>query len=132
MLKLSFCNTQPRTSYCLILSGSYNNSKTESQNAPLYLFFRKYIVEYIDWHSNKFEAKSWKQAHNLCSSVGGHLPILRSREELEVFISIVKLSDSLPPIAALFLGLKSTNQVSMVFTVALRTCSVSVEKHIHY
>ena len=50
--------------------------------------FRKYN---FPLSSTKLVNKSWTQASELCRSVGAHLPIIRSSEELDELIALVKL-----------------------------------------
>ena len=49
---------------------------------------------------------SWNDAANLCSSVGAHLPSFTSREELDDFIHLLRDSSDIPPLEAVFIGLK--------------------------
>ncbi len=48
---------------------------------------------------------SWKEASRLCRSVGGTLPVFRSRVELNQLLSILKFSPILPILEAFFVGL---------------------------
>ena len=54
----------------------------------------------------KFELKSWKEAAELCNSVGAHLPVLGSRNDLHEFISLLRYSNHIPPLEAVYIGLK--------------------------
>lgn len=49
--------------------------------------------------------KTWKQASELCRSLGGYLPIIRSKYELDELTSIFKLSEGMPYIEAIYIGL---------------------------
>ena len=57
-----------------------------------------------DW-----ELKSWKNAAHLCSLVGAHLPVFSSRNELNEFIALLKYSNHIPPLEAVYIGLKFKN-----------------------
>ncbi len=46
---------------------------------------------------------SWNDASRLCGSVGGFLPILIDKDELNQFLSLLKFS--MPPLQAVFIGL---------------------------
>ena len=60
----------------------------------------------LDWrHRLK---RTWNQASQLCSSHGGYLPRIQSREELNEIISLFKIKNQrLPFIETLFIGLTS-------------------------
>lgn len=66
--------------------------------------------------------RSWNEGNNLCQSAGGHLPHFNSEEELDEFIALIKLSPYVPPIEAVFVGLKyrSVRQVSSSVTIGLQ------------
>ena len=65
--------------------------------------------------SEKNVTKSWIEASNLCKSIGGTLPLLRNRDELEEIIAFLKLSEDIPPVEGLYIGLKRSfkSQVTM-------------------
>ena len=52
---------------------------------------------------------SWNQASQLCSDVNGTLPEFITREDEEEFTGIINQLQSMFPIDAVFIGLKSTN-----------------------
>ena len=60
-------------------------------------------------------AKSWTEVSNLCKSIGGTLPLLRNRDELDEIIAFLKLSEDMPPVEGLYVGLKRSfkSQVTM-------------------
>ena len=53
-------------------------------------------------------AKSWTEVSNLCKSIGGTLPLLRNRGELDEIIAFLKLSEDMPPVEGLYVGLKKS------------------------
>ena len=50
-------------------------------------------------------SKSWIEATSYCKSIGGHLPIIRDKNELAELTSVLKLPKDMPPIQALYIGL---------------------------
>ena len=52
--------------------------------------------------------KSWTEAYNLCKSIGGTLPLLRNRGELEEIIAFLKLSKDMPPVEGLYIGIQGS------------------------
>ena len=68
---------------------------------------------------------SWTNASKLCKEAGGYLPHFSDREELEELVALLKLSETIPPVEGLFLGLRlnGSNKVrySMTIGVLLNT-----------
>ena len=63
---------------------------------------------------------SWKEASQLCKEVGGYLPYFTSRHHVEQLLALFKLSEAIPPIAQIFIGLRSnTSKVSFFSSFAL-------------
>ena len=52
--------------------------------------------------------KSWTEASQLCTSIGGYLPLIRNRDELDEIIYFLKLSKDMPPVEALYIGIKTS------------------------
>ena len=50
--------------------------------------------------------KSWTEASNLCKSIGGYLPLIRNQDELDEIITFLKLSEDMPPVEGLYIGLR--------------------------
>ena len=50
--------------------------------------------------------KSWTEASNFCKSIGGTLPLLRNRDELNEIITFLKLSEDMPPVEGLYIGIQ--------------------------
>ena len=55
-------------------------------------------------HKNKIQV-SWNDASSLCENMGGFLPIIRSKSELDEFIAFVAFSKYIPPQNKVFIGL---------------------------
>ena len=67
---------------------------------------------YLAFH-NKTKSKTWNEASALCKSIGGYLPYFHSEKELEDLLASLKLSQDIPAIEGLFIGLKyNINKVS--------------------
>ncbi len=49
--------------------------------------------------------QSWKKTSEMCGSLGGSLPVARSRKELEELVALVLFSYGILPIEAIFMGL---------------------------
>ena len=64
-------------------------------------------------------AKSSTEASQLCKSIGGSLPIIRNKEEVNELITFLKLSEDMPPVEALYMGIKRTSE-NQVLTLSLK------------
>ena len=51
--------------------------------------------------------KSWNYASSVCKDMGGFLPVIRSKSELDEFIAFIALSPHLPPQQRIFIGLST-------------------------
>ena len=85
--------------YCIFL-------KTSNQKS--YLFFRKYyepvnLINYDNSVLKKWD-RTWNEASELCESVGGHLPVFNSRDDLDEFLAIFKVTPYMPAIPAIYIG----------------------------
>ena len=56
--------------------------------------------------------KSWVEASFLCKMYGATLPILRSKDELNEVMTLLKHGTSIPPIEVLFIGLRFFHEVN--------------------
>lgn len=72
-----------------------------------YLF---YFGEFLWEALNLQTLQSWQGASEICQSVNSTLPIIRSRNELDDFITLVKHSPYVPPMTAIFIGLSFVNR----------------------
>ncbi len=61
--------------------------------------------------------KTWTEASALCRAVGGTLPVLRDRLEIDELTSYFKYSMYLPPTDVVFVGLSMSTQVSPAFCI---------------
>ena len=87
-------------SYCLNIT--MNNSPNK------YLFIRGNIKCNVELNNTcNFLAMplSWNDASDMCEHFGGYLPILRNKDEMEEFISLIKSTKGLPLIENVFIGL---------------------------
>ena len=50
--------------------------------------------------------KSWNDASLLCKKIGGYLPYFTNRQDLEELFSLLMLSQNIPSIANMYIGLK--------------------------
>ena len=67
---------------------------------------------------HKENQMSWNDATSMCESIGGFLPIIRSKSELDEFIALVTFSQYIPPQNEVFIGL-STKINSKVITYSI-------------
>ena len=80
---------------------------TSERSQLNYIFFKApVIVTFAPHYLVKELSVSWNEASAICKRVGGYLPILRNKDEIEKFTSLVK-STFLPFIEIIFIGLKS-------------------------
>ena len=89
-----------------------------------YILFDRYVLSFIVFRGEPEELigpsqryfppkrylTSWNGASALCRSYGMYLPYFYSREELEEFIAILKLSNSVPPLEGIYIGIKTVNR----------------------
>ena len=62
---------------------------------------------------------TWEEASHLCGLLGGHLPWFESRDSLSEILALLKLSQFLPAVEAIYIGLRShENEVSNGFFVS--------------
>ena len=52
------------------------------------------------------DTRSWEGASQLCRETAGFLPYFTSREELAELVAMIKLSEDIPVIEAIYIGLK--------------------------
>ena len=68
---------------------------------------RKYYL-IISFFSTKLKL-SWEDAAELCEKrFGGYLPWFKDKESLDEILAFFKLSSDIPPIEAIYIGLKTT------------------------
>ena len=90
--------------YCLNFS-SYTNNQ----------YYYIYLRENMQGFSLRKEMKlSWNSASSLCKKIGGYLPILRSRSEMDKFIALVTFSQYIPPQDEIFIGLPTNIESKVI------------------
>ena len=63
---------------------------------------------YIGIVNNENQNKiSWNDATSMCKQMGGFLPSIRSKSELDEFIALVTFSQYIPPQGEIFIGLST-------------------------
>lgn len=61
------------------------------KNDPSFLIiFKRHRKDIGDKKSTVYETISWKEAYNICSSVGGSLPFTRSMVEVKMLVALVQ------------------------------------------
>ena len=67
---------------------------------------RKYFTIFNFLALNKLREVSWNEASEMCKGIGGYLPFFTFKKDLDELIAFLKLSQAIPPIQALFIGLQ--------------------------
>ena len=85
-----------------------------------YFLIRNYHHNF--YHPKKFNFNAWSKKINwedasyLCGLLGGYLPWFESKDSLNELLSLIKLSNVIPTVEAIYIGLKfQENEVSEVF-----------------
>ena len=55
--------------------------------------------------SNQLKMISWRNTSQICKNMNGSLPNFTFKNELDELIALLKLSDDIPPVHAMFIGL---------------------------
>ena len=88
--------------YCL----NYSSVSDKMNKSHYYIFFSNlHPVNEPQKYTDNLIKRTWAEAAATCRSVGGYLPIIRSKSELEEIISLLKLTKKMPPVVALHVGL---------------------------
>ncbi len=88
------------------------------QGGNHFLFFRKYFLNYVAPPDQVPRVnKSWLEASVLCRAAGGYLPLMRDKEELTELWSLLKLSQNISYVQALYVALVKNMK---------KVCSISV------
>ena len=76
-----------------------------------------YLVNGNFWHyfGHHSPVYSWEETAQLCREAGGFLPFFSNRDDLQM-LTLLKLSEDIPPLEAMFIGLRGSfgNQVDYV------------------
>ena len=77
-------------------------------------FIEKHTYYFVIGNISNYQkvTKSWNQAAKLCHKIGWYLPFFTSKDKLDEFISLLRYSPHVPPIEAIYVGVK--NNVSKV------------------
>ena len=101
--------------YSDCLSFQFSNGSHSRLNTKKYILFNMYLVhgklmQYFKHHS---PAYSWEESSQLCREAGGFLPSFTNRDDLQELLTLLKFSKDIPPLEAIFIGLKGSfgNQV---------------------
>ena len=102
---------------CMSFLSTYGrHSRLNTRN---YILFNMYLVQGKFWHcfGPQSPVYSWQETSQLCREIGGFLPFFRSRDDLQEMLTLLKLSEDIPPLEAIFIGLKESfgNQVEFFF-----------------
>ena len=99
--------------WCYNFSSSKNYFRKKSHYYVTFYFHKEDIASVTDdfWKSHGTR-KSWIEASLLCRSAGGSLPILRSKEELDELITLLKLGHKFAAVEFLFIGLVFNKMVN--------------------
>ena len=80
-------------------------------NHKTYFFFRKHYepINYLAVFNSLLKKwdGTWNEASELCESVGGHLPVFNSRDDMEEVLTIFKTIHYMPAVPAIYIGLTS-------------------------
>ena len=77
-----------------------------------YFYKRDYRHRWNPCWTPSTTKKSWTEASFLCKIYNATLPILRSKDELDELLTLLKHGNSVPPIEVLFIGLKLSSEVN--------------------
>ena len=67
---------------------------------------QKYFTIFNFLAGSKLKKVSWNEASEMCTDMGGYLPFFTFKKDLDELIALLKLSQAIPPIQALFIGLQ--------------------------
>ena len=88
------------------------NMSTPTHSSFHYILFKKSMTHDYSSSSNQRQypsdrhLSSWTQASESCRKAGAYLPYFTNREDLEELLALLKLSPDIPPVEAIFIGLK--------------------------
>ena len=91
--------------YCL----NFSSSSTK-QHYYVYITLHPGKAQDMFFESNEdrnIKKYSWNSASSLCQHMGGFLPIIRSKLELDEFIALIRFSEYIPPQDQVFIGLST-------------------------
>ena len=77
-----------------------------------YIYFKAKVIDTS--FGMKENSLTWNDASRKCQAVGGYLPILRSKREIDELISVIRDVEALPLIEGLYIGL---NNIKVKFCI---------------
>ena len=100
--------------WCSNFSSTKNYFK-KKQHYYINFYFHKEARATLleDFWKSHGSRKSWIEASTLCQSAGGTLPILRSKEELNEIITLLKVGKGFSAVEFLFIGLAFNEKVDI-------------------
>ena len=103
--------------YADCLSFQSFHSRHSRVNARKYILFHMYLQygevwQYIGHHSPGY---SWEESSELCREAGGFLPFFSSRDDFQEVLTLLKASQDIPPLEALFIGVKGSFEKQVHF-----------------
>ena len=99
--------------YCYNFSTSKNYFKKKWHYFVNFYFHKEDMTSVsLDFQESHGTRKSWIEASLLCRSAGGSLPILRSKEELDELITVLKVEHKFAAVQFLFIGLVFSKMVN--------------------
>ena len=91
--------------------------KKEHYYVSFYFHKERYArMSHFRYKSFTESRKTWEHASELCRSAGGTLPILRSKEELDELITLLKVGKGLAAVEFIFIGL--------AFNIPVGVCNI--------
>ena len=92
--------------------------------------------DYVFFKANSFrseETLSWIEAHQKCEAVGGFLPILRSKKEIDELTSLIREVKVLPIIEGIFIGFNSSKvRLYLAYFIQMETNAVVISTFLFY
>ena len=100
-----------RAFICINYSSVLNNMESKIITEHYYVYIMPQTLWALFSENRKLKKKltiSWNEAFELCRSVNGTLPILRSKQQQDEILSFLSSQHSPPPIFTLFIGLTTS------------------------
>ncbi len=72
---------------------------------------RIHEIPFLNEHIRSTDLISWGQAYGMCKTMGGSLPLQTQRRELEEIVALIRITNQLPPLEAIYIGLYKTSEV---------------------
>ena len=111
-----------RAFLCINYSRVLSNMESKTVTEHYYVYIMPQTIWALFSDNRTLKKKltiSWDEAFELCQSVNGTLPIIRSKQQQEAILSLLSSEYSPPPILLLFIGLTTSPHNEKVSTVFL-------------